>query len=242
MPTVGAGRDEAVSDVGENSYICRVMADYVNIHTHRPTGRCTELRTAGIHPWEAARELAAVRSEGLAGRLGEALAGAQALGETGLDFACSTDREAQTELLRAHLRLARERGLAVVLHCVRAFEPLMNELKAYPPPAAIFHGFIGSPEQARRAVGSGWHLSFGMRTFASPRSLEALRMTPHERLFFETDDDPAEIGSVYAAAATVLGCRVSELQQATEANYRRLFTPRATTGTEACDKLKKNTR
>ena len=242
MPTVGAGRDEAVSDVGENSYICRVMADYVNIHTHRPTGRCTELRTAGIHPWEAARELAAVRSEGLAGRLGEALAGAQALGETGLDFACSTDREAQTELLRAHLRLARERGLAVVLHCVRAFEPLMNELKAYPPPAAIFHGFIGSPEQARRAVGSGWLLSFGMRTFASPRSLEALRMTPHERLFFETDDDPAEIGSVYAAAATVLGCRVSELQQATEANYRRLFTPRATTGTEACDKLKKNTR
>ena len=218
------------------------MADYVNIHTHRPTGRCTELRTAGIHPWEAARELAAVRSEGLAGRLGEALAGAQALGETGLDFACSTDREAQTELLRAHLRLARERGLAVVLHCVRAFAPLMNELKAYPPPAAIFHGFIGSPEQARRAVGSGWHLSFGMRTFASPRSLEALRMTPHERLFFETDDDPAEIGSVYAAAATVLGCRVSELQQATEANYRRLFTPRATTGTEACDKLKKNTR
>ena len=146
MPTVGAGRDEAVSDVGENSYICRVMADYVNIHTHRPTGRYTELRTAGIHPWEAARELAAVRSEGLAGRLGEALAGAQALGETGLDFACSTDREAQTELLRAHLRLARERGLAVVLHCVRAFEPLMNELKACPPPAAIFHGFIGSPE------------------------------------------------------------------------------------------------
>lgn len=218
------------------------MADYVNIHTHRPTGRCTELRTAGIHPWEAARELAAVRSEGLAGRLGVALAGAQALGETGLDFACSTDRAAQTELLRAHLRLARERGLAVVLHCVRAFEPLMNELKACPPPAAIFHGFIGSPEQARRAVGSGWYLSFGMRTFASPRSLEALRTTPHERLFFETDDDPAEIGSVYAAAAAVLGCRVSELQQTTEANYRRLFTPRATTDTEACDELKKNTR
>lgn len=111
-----------------------------------------------------------------------------------------------------------------------------------PPPAAIFHGFIGSPEQVRRAVGSGWYLSFGMRTFASPRSLEALRTTPHERLFFETDDDPAEIGSVYAAAAAVLGCRVSELQQATEANYRRLFTPRATTGTETCDELKKNTR
>ena len=218
------------------------MAGYVNIHTHRPTGRCTELRTAGIHPWEAARELAAVRSEGLAGRLGEALAAAQALGETGLDFACSTDRAAQTELLRAHLQLARERGLAVVLHCVRAFEPLMNELKACPPPAAIFHGFIGSPEQARRAVGSGWYLSFGTRTFASPRSLEALRTTPYERLFFETDDAPTEIETVYVQAAAILGCGVGELQQATEANFRRLFATRTTACREANDELNKNTR
>lgn len=223
MPTVGAGRDEAVSDVGENSYICRVMADYVNIHTHRPTGRCTELRTAGIHPWEAARELAAVRSEGLAGRLGEALAGAQALGETGLDFACSTDREAQTELLRAHLRLARKRGLAVMLHCVRAFEPLMRELAACPPPAAIFHGFIGSPEQARQAVAKGYYLSFGERTFASRKTLEALREVPSDRLFFETDDSPAAIETIYARAAEVRRTTVEELRRATAENYRRLF-------------------
>lgn len=224
MPTVGAGRDEAVSDVGENSYICRVMADYVNIHTHRPTGRCTELRTAGIHPWEAARELAAVRSEGLAGRLGEALAGAQALGETGLDFACSTDREAQTELLRAHLRLARERGLAVVLHCVRAFEPLMNELKACPPPAAIFHGFIGSPEQARQALAKGYCLSFGERTFASPKTLAALRGTPLSQLFLETDDSPVPIAEIYARAAEAKGVPEEVLQRAILDNYKRIFT------------------
>ena len=29
------------------------MLPYINIHTHRPTGRGIELRTAGIHPWEA---------------------------------------------------------------------------------------------------------------------------------------------------------------------------------------------
>lgn len=210
------------------------MLPYVNIHTHRPTGSGIELRTAGVHPWDAATQDAAT--------LGQRLGGAQAVGETGLDFVRGADRAAQLSALRTQLRLARERGLPVVLHCVRAFEPLMRELAASEPRAVIFHGFIGSPEQARRAVGSGWYLSFGMRTFASPRSLEALRTTPHERLFFETDDDPAEIGSVYAAAAAVLGCRVSELQQATEANYRRLFIPRATTDTEACDELKKNTR
>ena len=26
---------------------------YVNIHTHRPTGRGIELRAEGIHPWQA---------------------------------------------------------------------------------------------------------------------------------------------------------------------------------------------
>ena len=32
------------------------MVPYVNIHTHRPTGRGIELRTAGIHPWQADRQ------------------------------------------------------------------------------------------------------------------------------------------------------------------------------------------
>ena len=120
------------------------MAEYVNIHTHRPAGRGIELRAKGVHPWDAEREDTAT--------LGQRLGDAQAVGETGLDFACGVAREAQTAALRAQLRLARERGLPVVLHCVRAFEPLMRELAACPPPAAIFHGFIGSPEQARQAV------------------------------------------------------------------------------------------
>ena len=29
---------------------------FVNIHTHRPTGRGIEPRTAGIHPWNADKE------------------------------------------------------------------------------------------------------------------------------------------------------------------------------------------
>ena len=118
------------------------MLPYVNIHTHRPTGSGIELRTAGVHPWDAATQDAAT--------LGQRLGGAQAVGETGLDFVRGADRAAQLSALRTQLRLARERGLPVVLHCVRAFEPLMRELAASEPRAVIFHGFIGSPEQAGR--------------------------------------------------------------------------------------------
>lgn len=191
------------------------MTDFVNIHTHRPTGRGIELRTAGIHPWDAAKEDAAT--------LGERLGDAQAVGETGLDFVRGADRETQLAALRAQLRLARERGLPVVLHCVKAFEPLMRELAACEPRAVIFHGFVGSPEQARQALARGYWLSFGERTFSSPKTLEALRETPLGQLFLETDDSPVPIEEIYARAAEAKGVTLEALQRATRENYERIF-------------------
>lgn len=191
------------------------MLPYVNIHTHRPTGSGIELRTEGIHPWNADMQDIAT--------LGERLGEAQAIGETGLDFVRGADRAAQLEALRAQLRLARERNLPVVLHCVKAFEPLMRELAACSPRAVIFHGFIGSPEQARKALAKGYYLSFGERTFASPRTLAALRETPLSQLFLETDDSPVPIEDVYVRAAGAKGVTTEVLQQATLENYKRIF-------------------
>lgn len=194
------------------------MLPYVNIHTHRPTGSGIELRTEGVHPWDADMQLVAT--------LGERLSDAQAVGETGLDFVHGPSREVQTEALRAQLRLARERGLPVVLHCVRAFEPLMRELAACEPRAVIFHGFIGSPEQARQALTKGYFLSFGERAFASPKTLAALRETPLSQLFLETDDSPVPIEEIYARAAEAKGVPTEVLQRATLANYERIFETR----------------
>ena len=194
------------------------MLPYVNIHTHRPTGSGIELRTEGVHPWDADMQLVAT--------LGEQLSDAQAVGETGLDFVHGPSREVQTEALRAQLRLARERGLPVVLHCVRAFEPLMRELAACEPRAVIFHGFIGSPEQVRRALAKGYFLSFGERAFASPKTLAALRETPLSQLFLETDDSPVPIEEIYARAAEARGVPTEVLQRATLANYERIFETR----------------
>ena len=202
------------------------MLPYVNIHTHRPTGRGIELRTAGLHPREAGEA-----TVGAVGALAERLCGGasdaiQAVGETGLDFACPVPREAQFNALRAQLALARQAGMPVVLHCVRAFEPLMRELAECEPRAVIFHGFIGSPEQARQALRRGYYLSFGERAFASPKTLRALREVPLGQLFFETDDDEVTIGEIYDRAAAVLGLPVETLQRATLDNYERLFEKR----------------
>ena len=139
------------------------------------------------------------------------------------DFARAGPRDVQFAALRAQLALARRTGLPVVLHCVRAFGPLMRELAVCEPRAVIFHGFIGSPEQGRQALGRGYFLSFGERAFASPKTLRTLHETPLGQLFFETDDAEVSIEEVYARAAEALGRPVEELQRATLENYKRLF-------------------
>ena len=189
---------------------------FVNIHTHRPTGHGIEPASVGIHPWEAAEgDLATVR---------EHVGPAQIVGEIGLDY-LRPDREAQLRIFEGQLRLAEAAGKPVVLHCVKAFEETMRLLKQFRLRAVIFHGFIGSPEQARRALEKGYYLSFGVRTFSSPKTLEALRETPPGQLFLETDDSDTGIEEVYAHAAAVRGTTVEALKRATTENYERIFAP-----------------
>lgn len=99
----------------------------------------------------------------------------------------------------------------------------MRELAACQPRAVIFHGFIGSPEQARQALDKGYFLSFGERAFASPKTLAALRTTPLWQLFLETDESETPIEEIYARAAAATGVGVDELKAATTANYERIF-------------------
>ncbi|MDE7004967.1 MAG: TatD family hydrolase [Alistipes sp.] len=197
---------------------------FVNIHTHRPTGCGIELRTAGIHPWDAVRQ---PLDEALARLEAELAQGAaQAVGEIGLDFAradCPQLRDAQTALFRAQLAVACERRLPVVLHCVRAFEETMRMLREQEPRAVIFHGFIGSPEQARRALERGYNLSFGERTFCSPRTVEALKTTPLSQLFLETDDSETPIKTIYMHTSDLLAIGIDCLKRATLENYERIF-------------------
>lgn len=194
------------------------MERYVDIHTHHPATDVITLVSTGVHPWDAERLCGTTPAAALPG-----LDAAEAIGEIGLDFARGPEREVQFAVFRAQLQLACERALPVVLHCVRAFEPLMCELAVTEPRAVIFHGFIGSPEQAQQALARGYYLSFGVRTFASPRSLAALRTTPLDRLFVETDTAPDPIGEVYARVAEARGVTVDALRQATLENYVRIF-------------------
>ena len=186
----------------------------IDIHTHRPT-EATTIRTVGVHPWHAAE--CSLPSA-------EEIMKADAVGEIGLDKACGVDFEMQRALFVKQLELAERFEKPVVLHCVRAFEEVMTLLERHTLRAVLFHGFIGSREQAERAVKKGYYLSFGARTEGSNKTIEALRETPLERLFVETDEADTTIEAMYLTIARLRGITTAELEQATAENYKRIFT------------------
>ena len=185
----------------------------VDIHTHHPRPDVVSPRMAGIHPWDAER--------------GSALpdfAHCDIIGETGLDYACEVDRLVQERLFRAHLEAAERLQKPVVLHTVRAFEPTIKILAEYNIVGVVFHGFIGSQQQAAEALRRGYFLSFGSRSLRSSKTRLAIVATPLDRLFCETDDDPSlDIASVYAEVAEIKGVTRAEFARYIYENYKRLF-------------------
>lgn len=186
---------------------------YIDIHTHRPSAEAICPSQAGVHPWQAVDgsiDMQAMRQ-------------ADMIGEIGLDYAAAVDRSVQEHVFRRQLEIAVQLRKPVVLHCVRAFEPTMAILKEYDLPGVVFHGFIGSTEQAAAAVERGYYLSFGLRTFRSPKTLQALRQIPAESLFCETDDDAVAIGEIYRRVAAERETTVQELKAQIITNYEKLF-------------------
>lgn len=189
----------------------------VNIHTHHPKSGERTISTLGIHPYDAE----GVTTDSIFAIERTALE-YDAIGEIGLDYSTNINKEAQILLFKAQLEVARHLNKGVVIHCVKAFEEVMNILSRYNLPFVIFHGFIGSPEQALRAAARGYYLSFGHRTFRSPKSIEALKVTPANLLFFETDDSTINIEQIYRQVSEVLGIPVPMLECVTNENFERI--------------------
>ena len=185
----------------------------VDIHTHHPRPDKVSPTMAGIHPWDAERGCALPD-----------FAHCDIIGETGLDYACEVDRLAQERLFRAHLEAAERFQKPVVLHTVRAFEPTIKILTEYNIVGVVFHGFIGSQQQAAETLRRGYYLSFGERSLRSSKTRQAIGATPLDRFFVESDDDPSlDIANVYAEVAAIKGVTFAELERNIYENYKRLF-------------------
>ncbi len=161
-----------------------------------------------------------------------------AIGEIGLDYHYENyDRNAQIELFRMQLSLARELSMPVIVHSRDATEDCMNILREFRP-KGVMHCFSGSAETAKEVIALGMYIGFtGVLTFKNAKkALRALTVIPEDRLVLETDCpymapvpyrgkrcDSSMIIHTAEAAADVLGKTADEILKLTYENGLRLF-------------------
>jgi len=140
--------------------------------------------TAGVHPHEAQHGI-----EGLADLLDDPMV--VAVGECGLDFHYDhSPRDVQRAVFADQIAMAHERALPLVIHTRSAWPETFDLLAAEGmPERTVFHCFTGGPDEARRCLDLGAHLSFsGIVTFKTADDLRAAAaLCPLDRLLVETD-------------------------------------------------------
>ena len=175
-----------------------------------------------------------------------------AVGEVGLDrWVKDYDLEQQQEVFVWQLRLAAERNLPLSIHCLQAWGPLLDTLRAEPRPSCGFllHSYGGAPELVAPLAELGAY--FSLPGFFSQerktRQREAFRRVPADRLLIETDapdqllppervqypltdaasgkpiNHPANLSAVYRFAAELRQQPLEALARQVEENFQRLF-------------------
>ena len=173
--------------------------------------------SVGIHPWF----LTADNVNQLLVALHQSLEDNRivALGEAGLDKLRGESMELQISVFRQEVTLAERLGLPMIIHCVKAFNELMQLKKdLHPHQPWIVHGFRGKKNVAVDLLRQGCYLSFGARF-----QEEAVRSVPLERMFIETDESPESIWEICCRIAEVKGITPEELTEAINKNVREVF-------------------
>ncbi len=180
--------------------------EIVDIHTHKwpsahaisnlpsytsaPAASEGRLFSAGIHPWDTAAPL----PEELWQRLKATIARPEvvAVGECGLDSRRGATLEIQEQIFLRQAAIASDAGKPIIVHCTGAWHRLLALARKLPGDCPrIIHGFRRNAALARQLLDAGYSLSFGEHF-----DPEALRVTPAEHRFAETDESSLSIEKI----------------------------------------------
>lgn len=211
---------------------------FINIHTHQSAGSGERaivnlfrdfnqmapggFYSAGLHPWylsaDHEREMDLLKQYAAPSHV-------LAIGETGLDKACRTAWALQVTMFRLQIELAMEWQKPLIIHCVRAWNEVMEILQEYAVNVpVIFHGYQKGLALARQLTNLGYYLSFG-HSLEQERNREVLRGIPVNQFFLETDDTPVPIARVYNYAAIALSIDLNTLDLQIQQNAKAVFGP-----------------
>ena len=157
-----------------------------------------------------------------------------AIGEVGLDLQESDDIEAQRDVLRAIIRLAKRIHKPVILHSRKAEKEVLDLLEEEGMARAVLHCFTGSRKILERGVRMGLFFSIPTSVVRNQQFRENAALVPIGQLLTETDapymapmkdlrNEPANVRDAIAAIAEIKRLDPTEAANAIYHNYQKLF-------------------
>ncbi len=162
-----------------------------------------------------------------------------AIGEIGLDYYWyPEEKEEQLKLFEYQIKLAKEKGLPIIIHAREAYDDCYEMLKKYAPISGVMHSYADSAENAERFVELGMHIGLsGPITFKNGQSQKnTAKLIPLNRLLLETDgpyltpvpfrgkrNRPEYIEYVAEEIALQKGISKEEVIDQTTINAKKLF-------------------
>jgi TatD DNase family protein len=212
--------------------------EFFNLHTHNYTNSKDILElvnqypnefdekipyySIGIHPWKIEENRVESELKIIESKL--QTINCLAVGECGLDKRIETPLDIQIAVFEKQLLLAEKYKKPVIIHCVAAFQEVIEVKKrlAISVPM-IIHGFSKNELVARQLIENGFYLSFGKYLLLNPELENVFRNVPNDQFFLETDTIEEGIYEVYALAAKYKNITLDELQKQIGNNYKNVF-------------------
>jgi len=210
---------------------------FINIHTHSriydahvelvnlpmDAADKPEHYSYGLHPWYIDKDTYISQLEHLRIRAHERRC--MAIGECGLDKLSKVDFEFQKEIFTEQVLIANEVKKPLIVHCVKAFNELINILNlndnAVP---VIVHGFNNNENIARVLVNEGIYFSFGKALLGyESNAAKALKNVGRRNFFLETDDADISIKYIYRKASELLGIDEEIIKEQIQKNFETVF-------------------
>jgi len=212
--------------------------EFFNFHTHQFTNQSNVLElvnqypnefdtsisfySIGIHPWYIVDDRINADLKIIEEKL--QTENCLALGECGLDKRIAIPLEQQILVFEKQLALAEKYKKPVVIHCVAAFQEVIEikkKMKISVP--MIIHGFSKNSQLANQLIAAGFYLSFGKYLLRNPELKTVFQTVPNDRFLLETDTIEESIQQVYDLAAEYKNITIKELQEVISSNFERIF-------------------
>ena len=212
--------------------------DFFNFHTHQFTNFTNVVElvnqypqdfddkipaySIGIHPWYIVENRIEADLQIIESTI-EAK-NCLAVGECGLDKRIEIPMDLQQIVFEKQLALAEKYQKPVVIHCVAAFQEVIEikkQLNVSVP--MIIHGFSKNEQVAKSLLENGFYISFGKYLLRNPEMEAVFTSIPNDRFFLETDTVQETIAEVYALAAKYKGLEIEELKAIIQKNYTTVF-------------------